>query len=169
MTDVRIKYIGTGKTGTIALVELDGHELQLRVDGHLTPDNAEKFVAMEAAALAHDLGHKDIKAENILRPHYFEKYADFVASQLDDATALSPPRFAEFLFSLLASKTTVDAELGDMQELFERRLKAHGKARARMLYWSQVLRAISPGVWRFVRKWGLIGFLIDYGRSKLGL
>jgi hypothetical protein len=81
----------------------------------------------------------------------------------------SPPRLAEFLFSLFASKKTVDAQLGDLQEVFDHNVERYGVARARMRYWSQVLRAVGPNVWRLIRKWGLIGILIDYGRSKLGL
>jgi hypothetical protein len=37
-----------------------------------------------------------------------------------------------------------------------------------MLYWTQVLRAVGPGIWRRVKKLGFIGILIDYGRSKIG-
>ena len=80
----------------------------------------------------------------------------------------SPPRFAELLFSWLAPKKTLHEQLGDLQEIFELNVARFGKSRAGMLYWTQVLRAVGPGVWRRVKKLGLIGILIDYGRSKIG-
>jgi hypothetical protein len=79
-----------------------------------------------------------------------------------------PPAVAELLFQLMAPKRSVLAQLGDMQELFELNVVRVGKRRARMLYWAQVLRAIGPGVWRRIKRLGLVAFLIDYGRSKLG-
>jgi hypothetical protein len=84
------------------------------------------------------------------------------------AEAASPPRLAEALFQLFAPKKTVQHLLGDLQEVFEKNCARFGKARARRLYWAQVLRAIGPGIWRRVKKLGLIGILIDYGRSKIG-
>jgi hypothetical protein len=80
----------------------------------------------------------------------------------------SPPRLAEFAFSLLAPKKSLSPQLGDLQEVFELNVARFGKSRARILYWAQVLRAVGPGVWRRVKKLGFIGILIDYGRSKLG-
>jgi hypothetical protein len=79
-----------------------------------------------------------------------------------------PPASAQFIFSLLSPENTVDAGLGDLQEIFERHITKFGPDRARAFYWSQVLRAIGPNIWRLIRKWGLVGILIDYGRSKLG-
>lgn len=79
-----------------------------------------------------------------------------------------PPRFAEFLFQLLAPKRTVKAQVGDLQELFDKNCARFGKRRARLMYWAQVLRAVGPGFWRGIKKLGLIGILIDYGRSKMG-
>ena len=70
---------------------------------------------------------------------------------------------------LLAPKHSVDAQLGDLQQLFEGRVKRYGAARGSMFYWTQVLRAIVPGVWRALTKWGFIGFIVDLGRKKLGL
>jgi hypothetical protein len=99
-----------------------------------------------------------------LRP---EAINDAIVVQKPAQTA--PPRFAEFLFSLLAPKKSVDVQLGDLQEIFEGNVDRFGVRRARMLYWAQVLRAIGPGIWRRIKKLGFVGILIDYGRSKIGL
>lgn len=80
----------------------------------------------------------------------------------------SPPRLAEFLFSWLAPKKSLHEQLGDLQEIFDLNVTRFGKSRAGMLYWTQVLRAVGPGIWRRVKKLGFIGILIDYGRSKIG-
>jgi hypothetical protein len=81
---------------------------------------------------------------------------------------IEPPRLAEFLLQLFASKRSVDAQLGDLQEMFAKNCAKFGSVRANRLYWAQVLRAIGPGLWRRIKRLGLIAFLIDYGRSKLG-
>jgi hypothetical protein len=81
----------------------------------------------------------------------------------------SPPAVAETLFELLAPETTVESQLGDMQELFESHAERYGRARAQRFYWVQVLRAIAPSAWRALTKWGFIGALVEFGRRKLGL
>lgn len=80
----------------------------------------------------------------------------------------APPRIAELVFAWLAPAKSVHAQLGDMQEMFERNLARFGRHRAQWFYWVQVLRAVGPNLWRHIKKWGVIGILIDYGRSKLG-
>jgi hypothetical protein len=80
----------------------------------------------------------------------------------------SPPALAELLFSWLAPKKTLHEQLGDLQEIFETNCERFGKRRARRLYWTQVLRAVGPGIWRKVKNLGFIGILIDYSRSKIG-
>lgn len=100
---------------------------------------------------------------------YLSLAREFNLSFADDfVEPESPPRFAETLVQLFAPKRTVQHLLGDLQEVFEKNCNRFGKARARRLYWAQVLRAIGPGIWRRIKRLGLIAFLIDYGRSKLG-
>lgn len=81
----------------------------------------------------------------------------------------APPAIAEFLLFLLGSKRTVDAIVGDFEQLFRADLAEFGVVRARRRYWWRVLRNIGPAVWAKVKKISLIGIIIDYGRSKLGL
>jgi hypothetical protein len=80
----------------------------------------------------------------------------------------APPRLAEFLFSWIAPAKSLHEQLGDLQEIFDLNVARFGKSRAEMLYWTQVLRAVGPGIWRRIKKLGFIGILIDYGRSKIG-
>jgi hypothetical protein len=80
-----------------------------------------------------------------------------------------PPRFAEAAFAWFAPKGTVDAQLGDLQELFAKNLQNHGYRRARWLYWLQVMRAVAPALFRLLKRIGFIGLIIDYCRTKLGL
>ena len=82
--------------------------------------------------------------------------------------AESPPRFAEMLVQLFAPKRAVQHLLGDLQEIFAKNCAEFGSVRATRLYWAQVLRALGPSIWRRIKRLGLIAFLIDYGRSKIG-
>lgn len=172
----KVQVVGVGGTSTIAKIFSAGRQFTVEIgEPHLSADEIEARIEegyLKVLKSSVDIEHILPNNLNRLSKRLKKGSAGNVIGWRDPPQALStraPPRLAEFLFSLLASKKTVNAELGDMQELFERRVKTHGVPRARMLYWSQVLRAVGPGVWRFVRKWGLIGFLIDYGRSKLGL
>jgi hypothetical protein len=81
----------------------------------------------------------------------------------------NPPAFAETLFSLLAPKNLCDAQLGDLREMFETDKTSGGIGRARRLYWTRVARSLGPLLYRRVKQAGIIGILIDYGRTKLGL
>jgi hypothetical protein len=101
----------------------------------------------------------------LIRTHPDEDHLFFAGEFVEPE---SPPQFAETLVQSLAPKRTVQHLLGDLQEVFEKNCNRFGEARARRLYWAQVLRAIGPGIWRRIKRLGLIAFLIDYGRSKLG-
>jgi hypothetical protein len=146
--DVQVQYL------------LNGHHLSLRIAGGMSMNadrildvlahhhSTRSFKATERATLedairAHDAGHAALGSEN-------------------------PPVIAEFLFSWLAPKRVLQAQLGDLREIFELNVARFGKSRAGMLYWTQVLRAVGPGIWRRIKKLGFIGILVDYGRSKLG-
>lgn len=80
----------------------------------------------------------------------------------------NPPALAETLFAFLVPNNSVEYQLGCLQELFESYAKRYGIARARRFYWIQVLKAVGPGVWRALTKWGFIGALVEFGRRKLG-
>lgn len=83
-------------------------------------------------------------------------------------TPPSPPYLAEFLLAWFAPKKSVQNQLGDLQEVFEKNCAKLGVARARRMYWLQVLRSIGPNLWRKIKRLGVIAFVIDYARSKMG-
>lgn len=83
--------------------------------------------------------------------------------------AEQPPRLAEATFAWLAPKATVDAQLGDLSELYVTNVEKYGEKRARWLYWLEVIRAVAPAVFRLAKKAGIFGLFVDYVRTKLGL
>jgi hypothetical protein len=89
------------------------------------------------------------------------------------ATALHPedvpPVLGEALISLLTPKQFAQAQLGDMQEMFEGNVRRFGLKRAKRLYWYEVVRSIGPLLFSWMKRIGIIAFLVEYGRRKLGL
>lgn len=83
---------------------------------------------------------------------------------VDAAPPTSPPAWGEALIALLAPKRHVEAQLGDMQEVFERNKANYGEAVARRMYWRQVARSVGPLLGRLI-----IRAVIEYARSKIGL
>jgi hypothetical protein len=104
--------------------------------------------------------HTDIHLTNIT--------ADVSPDPKSEGVPPPPPRFAEAIFAWFAPSKTLHAQLGDMQELYDSNVARFGRTRADRLYWTQVVRAVGPGLWRLVKRWGVVAFLIDYGRSKIG-
>jgi hypothetical protein len=150
-TFVQVKFSLNGKTGTIAIENYDDHS----------------HSAVYRAVQDHLVDHfysKDAGIDFIVRTHPAEDH-QFPG---DVGERKGPPWLAETLIQLLAPKKTVQHLLGDLQEMYEKNSTRFGKSRAGRLYWAQVLRSIGPDLWWRVKKLGLIAFLIDYGRSKLG-
>jgi hypothetical protein len=83
-----------------------------------------------------------------------------------------PPQLAESLISLLAPKKSADAQLGDLQEIFQENVKRFGLERARRMYCIRISREVGPlllqKLMRWLERFGIIALLIDYGRTKLG-
>jgi hypothetical protein len=81
-------------------------------------------------------------------------------------------RLAENLFSAFAPKKSADAQLGDLQEIFQENVKRFGLQRARRMYWIRISREVGPLLFqklkRLAKRFGIIAVLIDYGRTKLG-
>jgi hypothetical protein len=80
-----------------------------------------------------------------------------------------PPAIAQTLIALFAQERFADAQLGDMQEIFETNVKRHGLQRAKRLYWLEVLRSVGPIFFHWLKRIGFIAVLVDYGRKKMGL
>jgi hypothetical protein len=81
----------------------------------------------------------------------------------------SPPALAETVLALLTPKRTVDAQIGDMQEMFIKNVERFGLGRARRLYWYEVFRSVWPALKRIGKKIGIFGFVVDYIRARFGL
>jgi hypothetical protein len=91
---------------------------------------------------------------------------------IEKAPIETPPWLAENLFSAFAPKKSADAQLGDLQEIFQENVKRFGLERARRMYWIRISREVGPLLFqklkRLVKRFGIIALLIDYGRTKLG-
>jgi hypothetical protein len=100
---------------------------------------------------------------NLFRvPHHGED--TLVSSQTE-----KPPKMAEALFAIFSSKKSADAQLGDLQEMFEKDSDRFGVQRARRFYWIRVFKSIMPALVLKLRKIGVFGIIVDYARTKLGL
>lgn len=84
-------------------------------------------------------------------------------------TPSSPPFLAELLISNLAPKSTAQAQLGDLQEMFEMNVARIGEQQARRKYWMQAASSLLPLLLQWAKRISLFTVLIDYFRSKLGL
>jgi hypothetical protein len=81
----------------------------------------------------------------------------------------SPPALAEMFISMLAPKNSAQAQLGDLQEMFEANVERLGEREARRKYWMQVANSFGPLLWQWMKRLGFFTVLVDYFRSKLGL
>lgn len=98
-----------------------------------------------------------------------DAWASLRKSAVREAAEAQPPRVAEAAFAWLAPRATMDAQLGDLRELYIKNFGRYGEKRARWLYWLEVVRAITPAMIRIGKRAGLFGLVIDYIRTKLGL
>jgi hypothetical protein len=80
----------------------------------------------------------------------------------------APPAVATFLLAFIAPKNTVQAFLGDLEEIFHKNAASLGERQARRQYWMQVFASIGPLAWQWLKRVGFFTVLIDYFRSKLG-
>jgi hypothetical protein len=80
-----------------------------------------------------------------------------------------PPALGEALLVLFCPKNRARYMMGDLEESFHDDIKTKGHRRAKLLYWSGVLRSIGPLLWTKVRKAGLIALLLEIGRRLGGL
>jgi hypothetical protein len=99
--------------------------------------------------------------------------ANEVLSEMAETEAVNsrplPPAIAEALIGLFAQEQFADAQLGDMQEIFEANVTRVGLQRAKRLYWYEVVRSVGPIFFHWLRRIGFIAVLVDYSRKKIGL
>jgi hypothetical protein len=91
-----------------------------------------------------------------------------VLDAISTTSTETPPAATEFLFSLLAPKARVDSMLGDLEERFHADCESIGAARARWRYRSRIWRSSGPLIFNKLRNWGLLAFLLELGRRKIG-
>jgi hypothetical protein len=80
------------------------------------------------------------------------------------AARVNPPFFAEWLITLLMPSRRADGLLGDLEEKFNRNVKARGLRQAQWLYLAEVLRSIFPILWTKAKKLGLIAVIAEMWR-----
>lgn len=81
----------------------------------------------------------------------------------------TPPATAAFLLAFIAPKNSAQAQLGDLEEIFQKNVDRFGEREARRLYWFEVARSFGPLVWQWVKRMGFVTLVVDYVRSKFGL
>jgi hypothetical protein len=73
--------------------------------------------------------------------------------------SFDPPQIPEFLLQLCAQTKHQKAELGDLNETFNRNCARWGRARATRLYWAEALQSLLPLLLRAIGrvvKWAAI-------------
>jgi hypothetical protein len=73
------------------------------------------------------------------------------------------PRVAEFLLDLLLSPKEQESGIGDLQELYTKRVAKVGTARAKLWIYTQVLRSATPLLWRLVT----LGWVAEWIRRHI--
>jgi hypothetical protein len=73
------------------------------------------------------------------------------------------------LVALFTPKRFAEAQLGDMQEIFEANVERFGLQRANRLYWYEAARSVGPAFMHWLTRVGFVAILVDYSRKKMGL
>jgi hypothetical protein len=99
--------------------------------------------------------------QDILTTHLSAEFEITTASEWEST---SPPMFATWLIVLLAPESSANAQLGDLDDMFQQNVKRFGEKAARRKYWKQVIMSLVPWLKRLV-----VTVLVGYLRSKFGL
>jgi hypothetical protein len=145
--------------------------LQLDLEG-LPPAGAGRQAAIEDAIQRYftERTFRDQHKALTARIAELKAKTDVLAAKAAETeTHSSPPFLAELLIAHLAPKNSAQAQLGDLQEMFEKNVARIGERQARLKYWIEVARSFGPLLWQWLKRVGLFTVLIDYFRSKLGL
>jgi len=137
----------------------DREHIILRIPSDLKPELCEEYIRGAVLSVAH---HKATVAPVL-------SVTVETVEQADRAKPVAPPAFAELVMSLLAPKNSAQAQLGDLQEIFEANVDRLGERQARRKYWMQVAASLRPLLVLWVKRLGLVTLFLDYMRSKLGL
>src|SRR5882757_2902937 len=130
----------------------------------------EKGITPESLKDNREALNKELLAAGLMeRSTWFSRYrrvgilisltihAAKLAVTLSSAEQLpKPPALGEALLVLFCPKNRARHVMGDLGELFQEDINTKGPRRAKLLYWSAVLRSIGPLLWVKVRKAGFI-------------
>jgi len=103
------------------------------------------------------------------KPRFEVVEVDVEAQKHDSPSRSLPPRFAECFVSFLAPKNSVQALLGDMQEMFQKNVLRLGENEARRLYWMEVRASAGKWTLDWLMRVGFLTAIVDYFHSKSGL
>ena len=86
----------------------------------------------------------------------------------EHGTLAEPPAYAEFLLRMLSNPDHRDGIIGDLEQQFRQNCVCHGVARARRIYWTEVLRSILPMLRRSLSRLAVWGAVVSTVRRLLG-
>jgi hypothetical protein len=135
------------------------------VDGIAHLDAVERAKHIEALI---ELRKTEMLAGNPA-PSKFEVLGRVTRVEAERPSPVAPPMVAEALLAWFTPKASCDAVLGDLQQLLETDSARLGENHAKRRYWMRVIRNVGPSLWHRIMGLSLVTFLINYGRSKLGL
>jgi hypothetical protein len=121
---------------------------------------------MLQAAIRSVLAEQDFKRQHALLRVRLDALQKAAATQVEP---VAPPLLAELFISFLVPKNSAQAQLGDLQEMFQKNAARYGERRARREYWMEVARSLGPLLLQWLKRVGFFTILIDYFRSKFGL
>lgn len=137
---------------------------------HLPPKGPPRNRTMKSI-LEGILEDRALQGEHAKLVHRIRELTDAAASfeaTTEADTHRSPPFLAEYLISFLAPEKSAQAQLGDLQELFEKNVARIGERQARRKYWVEVARSFGPLLLQWGKRIGFFTVLIDYFRAKFG-
>ncbi|UGY03122.1 permease prefix domain 2-containing transporter [Bradyrhizobium quebecense] len=164
----RIKILGENENSVvIQFGDDDDNPMAVEIPKGLTAEQQHQL--LDEFAQIHSI-RKLTKADIDHRLHVLAHHTAHFKLMKDAARSEArPPALAETVFLLLASEVTVEAQLGDLQEMFNKNVDLYGQRTARLKYWRQVTRAVWPALLRLAKRVGVFGIVADYIRAKLGL
>jgi hypothetical protein len=109
------------------------------------------------------------RSAHLIPKSYREWVDNFVEFDTARTDAPSPPLLAALFISFLAPENTAQAQLGDLQEMFQKNVERLGAKQARRIYLMQVAASAWPLIWRWLTRIGFFAAFIGYVRSKFGL
>lgn len=103
--------------------------------------------------------------KTVSKLHHAEQAVRALDEQATPPT-VAPPALAEAFISIFMPRRFSEAQLGDMQEIFEANAIRHGLSRAKRLYWYEVARSVGPIMFHWLKRVGFIALLVATAGRK---